>query len=91
MLERTKSGKTIDVTFVLPAHHPAGETSVVGDFNRWTPGRHPLRPRPDGTRAVTVTLPRHEHISFRYLAHGDYWFDDEGADGHDGQNSLLHT
>ncbi|MEV7443016.1 hypothetical protein AB0O22_18005 [Streptomyces sp. NPDC091204] len=25
-----------------------------------------------------------------YLAVGDYWFDDEQADSHDGVNSRLH-
>ncbi|MFD3471442.1 hypothetical protein ACFWWM_34885 [Streptomyces sp. NPDC058682] len=46
---------------------------------------------PDGTRAVTVTLPGKSEHSFRYLAAGDYWFDDESADGHDGVNSRLRT
>lgn len=47
--------------------------------------------RPDGTRAVTVTFPVNQHHGFRYLADGGHWLDEEGADGHDGRNSLLHT
>ncbi|AKL70651.1 MULTISPECIES: isoamylase early set domain-containing protein [Streptomyces] len=91
MLERTRSKKQTEITFVLPAGHPAGEVSVVGDFNGWRPGAHPMAERPDGTRAVTVTFPVNQHHGFRYLADGGHWLDEEGADGHDGRNSLLHT
>jgi 1,4-alpha-glucan branching enzyme len=91
MLERTTNKKHTEVTFVLPAGHPAGEASVVGDFNDWRPGTHPLTPRPDGSRAVKVTLPVGQQLGFRYLAHGDHWFDEDDADDHDGRNSILHT
>ncbi|RKE17215.1 isoamylase early set domain-containing protein [Streptomyces sp. TLI_171] len=91
MLERSRTKKHTRVTFVLPADHPAGEASVVGDFNDWRPGAHPLTARQDGSRAVTVALPHDQRLAFRYLAHGDQWFDEDGADGHDGRNSLLHT
>ncbi|MDH6137863.1 1,4-alpha-glucan branching enzyme [Kitasatospora sp. MAA4] len=91
MLERVRHPDTTQVTFVLPADHPCGEVSVVGDFNGWQPGSHPLSTRRNGTRSVTVALPADERVCFRYLAHGDYWFDDEGADGHDGTNGYLHT
>ncbi|WP_411107685.1 hypothetical protein [Streptomyces sp. cmx-4-9] len=42
-------------------------------------------------RAVTVALPGKSVHSFRYLAAGDRWFDEDHADGHDGTNSRLHT
>ncbi|MFI6448295.1 isoamylase early set domain-containing protein [Kitasatospora sp. NPDC050543] len=91
MLERTRRKNSTEVTFVLPADHPCGEVSVVGDFNDWRPGVHPLTEREDGTRAVTVSMPAEQRVQFRYLAHGDYWFDETGADGHDGRNGYLHT
>ncbi|MFJ4668383.1 hypothetical protein [Kitasatospora purpeofusca] len=47
--------------------------------------------RPDGSRAVTVTLSHDQQLGFRYLADGDYWFDEDNADGHDGRNSPLYT
>ncbi|MGR4878666.1 isoamylase early set domain-containing protein [Streptomyces sp. LARHCF249] len=96
MLERKRrkggnaNGHT-EITFVLPADAPPGPVSVVGDFNDWRPGVHELRPRKDGTRAVTVALPGKTTHAFRYLAAGDHWFNDEGADALDGSNSLLHT
>jgi 1,4-alpha-glucan branching enzyme len=91
MLERTRSKNAIEITFVLPADHPCGDVSVVGDFNDWQPGAHPLAARKDGTRAVTVSVPAEQRVHFRYLAHGDYWFDEDCADGHDGQNSFVRT
>ncbi|MFD3682287.1 hypothetical protein [Streptomyces sp. NPDC058613] len=42
-------------------------------------------------RAVTVALPGKSVHSFRYLAAGDCWFDEDHADDHDGTNSRLHT
>ena len=91
MLERTRRKNATEVTFVLPADHPQGEVSVVGDFNDWKPGAHPLTVRKDGMRAVTVAVPGEQQVAFRYLAHGDYWFDEQDADGHDGMNGYLHT
>ncbi|UQX04816.1 isoamylase early set domain-containing protein [Streptomyces sp. RerS4] len=91
MLERRHRKNATDVTFVLPDDAPPGPVSVVGTFNGWQPGTHVLEPREDGTRAVTVALPAKVTHSFRYLAAGDYWFDDESADGHDGPNCRLHT
>ncbi|MDH6129021.1 hypothetical protein [Kitasatospora sp. GP82] len=53
--------------------------------------KHPFEKRADGTRAVTLILPAGQRFRFRYLAHGDYWFDEDCADGQDGHNSLLNT
>lgn len=92
MLERTRRKGKTEVTFILPAdHHPSGPVSVVGDFNDWQPFAHPLVAREDGARAVTVAVPAKKRISFRYLADGGRWFDEDGADGHDGVNSYLTT
>ncbi len=91
MLERTRRTNATEITFVLPSDLPCGEVSVVGDFNDWQPGAHLLTVRKDGMRAVSATMPADSQVHFRYLAHGDYWFDDAGADGHDGTNGYLHT
>ncbi|WP_030294880.1 isoamylase early set domain-containing protein [Streptomyces katrae] len=91
MLERRPREDGTEVTFVLPREDPPGPVSVVGDFNDWQPGAHTLEPRKDGKRAVTVALPGGTTQSFRYLAAGDYWFNDESTDDCDGANSRLHT
>ncbi|MCX4821224.1 isoamylase early set domain-containing protein [Streptomyces sp. NBC_01142] len=91
MLERFRRKNDTQITFVLPSDQPCGNVSVVGDFNDWQPGAHPLVEREDGIRAVTLHLPSEQCYEFRYLAADNYWFDDEHADAHDGQNSILHT
>lgn len=91
MLERKQRKERTEITFVLPADIPPGPVSVVGDFNDWDPHAHPLRAGEGATRAVTVALPAKSSHSFRYLAAGDYWFNEESADGQDGPNSRVHT
>jgi 1,4-alpha-glucan branching enzyme len=77
------------VTFKLPSGRSNGTVSVVGDWNGWEPGRHEMLARRDGSHSVSVVLTSGTTYRFRYLADGGRWFDDEYADGHDGQNSLL--
>lgn len=91
MLERTLRKDRTAVTFVLPSDTPPGPVSVVGDFNSWQAGTHTFKPRKDGKRAVTVELPSGTTQAFRYLAAGDYWFNDDSAGDQDGPNSRLHT
>ncbi|MET0424488.1 MAG: isoamylase early set domain-containing protein [Actinoplanes sp.] len=81
-------GDKTRVTFSLPAEVPAGTVSVVGTFNDWEPGRHELKPRRNGTRTVSVTMPPGHH-AFRYLASDGVWLDDEHADGVGPQGSEL--
>ncbi|MEV7723465.1 isoamylase early set domain-containing protein [Streptomyces sp. NPDC087917] len=91
MLERKLRKDRTEVTFILPGDRPPGPVSVVGDFNGWQPGTHTMRLRQDGKRAVTIELPSERTHSFRYLAAGDYWFNDDSAGDQDGPNSRLHT
>jgi 1,4-alpha-glucan branching enzyme len=86
----------VKVNFILPKDAVTGKVSVVGDFNGWDPTAHPLRPRSNGTRSVTVTLPPGRRFSFKYLAEGDRWIDDDSAHGYvengvGGVNSVVHT
>jgi 1,4-alpha-glucan branching enzyme len=76
---RSGQGREVRVTFVLPADEPAGAVSVVGDFNGWDPFAHPMRRRTNGTRSAVARLPAGSTLSFRYLAEGGYWFDDEAG------------
>jgi len=82
VIRRTRVAKTDDVklTFALPSSDPNGPVSVVGDFNDWTPGRHVLAKRANGTRSVAVTVPAGQRVRFRYLGEGGHWFDDPDAE-----------
>jgi 1,4-alpha-glucan branching enzyme len=89
MIRRSRMfGAKTRVTFSLTADRTEGAVSVVGTFNDWTPGRHQLVPRRDGSRSVSVTLPAGEY-RFRYLATGGVWFDDHTADGVDGCGGII--
>jgi 1,4-alpha-glucan branching enzyme len=91
-----KGSDKVKVNFVLPKDSVAGNVSVVGDFNGWDPFVHPLRPRSNGTKSVTVTLPVSRRFAFRYLDENGQWLDDEAAgeyvdNGIGGVNSVVHT
>jgi 1,4-alpha-glucan branching enzyme len=91
VIRRSRVAKTNEVklTFALPQDTPEGPVSVVGDFNDWTPGRHVLAKRANGTRSVSVTVPAGGTVRFRYLGHGGHWFDDPEADRVEQDASVL--
>lgn len=90
MIRRSRAAKGTDVkvTFALPQDEPTGSVSVVGDFNDWTPGRHVLAKRTNGTKSVSVTVPTGTTVRFRYLGENGHWFDDPDAD-RDGDAGVL--
>ena len=72
-----------------------GETTVVvvGDFNDWTPGAHPMTGGADGW-TCTLTVPVGRRYRFRYLLDGERWENDWEADDyvdndHGGQDSVI--
>ncbi len=91
MLKLTGTAKspTRTITFALPADHPAGKVSVVGNFNDWTPGAVPLKKRSNGTMSATVKVPADYIVAFRYLGEGDTWFDEPDADFVDHGASVI--
>ena len=78
-LRITPNGTSTKIQFVLPEDIHDGAVSAVGTFNDWTPGAHKLVRRSNGTRSVTVAVPKGQSIQFRYLGEGGVWFDDEDA------------
>jgi 1,4-alpha-glucan branching enzyme len=93
VIRRSSNKRTgrVKLTFALPLDAPEGTVSVVGDFNEWTPGRHTLVKRANGTRSVAVSLPGGTQSRFRYLGEGGHWFDDHDADHLDHQGGLLRV
>jgi 1,4-alpha-glucan branching enzyme len=91
-----KGSKKVKVNFVLPKEAAAGKVSVVGDFNGWDPYVHPLKPRSNGTKSVSVTLPVSQRFAFKYLDENGQWLDDDAAseyvdNGAGGVNSVVRT
>jgi 1,4-alpha-glucan branching enzyme len=91
MIRRQNKGDDVKVTFALPTEGNTGKVSVVGDFNAWRPGAHTLVKRANGTRSVSVTIPRGTVHRFRYLAEGGHWFDDPDADAYTHEGGLLRA
>ena len=91
MIRRTRVAKSKDIklTFTLPPDEPPGDVSVVGDFNDWTPGKHRLIKRANGTRSISVTVPSGATVRFRYLGENGHWFDEPQADTIDLDGSVL--
>ena len=90
-----KGSKKVKVNFVLPRESAAGKVSVVGDFNGWDPFVHPLKPRSNGTKSVSVTLPVSQRFAFKYLDENGQWLDDDAAprepNNFGGINSVVTT
>jgi 1,4-alpha-glucan branching enzyme len=91
-----KGSKKVKVNFVIPKESAAGQVSVVGDFNGWDPFVHPLKPRSNGTKSVSVTLPVSQRFAFKYLDENGQWLDDDAAsdyvdNGIGGVNSVVNT
>jgi 1,4-alpha-glucan branching enzyme len=93
VIRRSRVAKTGDVklTFTLPPDQPSGDVSVVGTFNDWTPGKHRLVRRTNGTRSVSVTVPSGQTVRFRYLGQDGHWFDEPDAEGVDVEGCVVTT
>jgi 1,4-alpha-glucan branching enzyme len=72
---KPSAGGQVNITFAL-SDPPPGHTSVVGCFNNWTPGRHRLVKRSNGTWSTAVRVDTGATLCFRYLASDGVWFDD---------------
>jgi hypothetical protein len=90
-LRITANGTTTKIQFVLPDDIHDGAISAVGTFNDWKPGVHKLIRRSNGTRSVTVAVPKGQRIQFRYLGEGGVWFDDEDAHAITPDGSLVEV
>lgn len=92
MLKRSRSTTgSCTLTFSLPSSALDGPVSVVGTFNDWTPGAHPLRRRSNGTASAKVVVPAGSTVRFRYLADPGRWFDDVDADEITSDGSVVRA
>jgi 1,4-alpha-glucan branching enzyme len=72
---RKTDGGRIEFRFVRPA---PGPVYLVGDFNDWNDGSHPMKQEEDGTWFLSLELPPGEY-AYKFFSSGD-WFNDPEAD-----------
>jgi len=65
-LAAKKTAKPINFICQAPA---ASEVSIVGDFNEWKPGAHPMDRKPDGSWQSMVSL-GHGHHRYAFVVDG---------------------
>jgi 1,4-alpha-glucan branching enzyme len=92
-IDKRLNGSTVHVTLRRPATNGETDVVVVGDFNDWTPGAHPMTSATAGW-TCTLTLPAGRRYRFRYLLDGQRWENDWAADDyvdndHGGQDSVI--
>jgi hypothetical protein len=97
MLKKARAGEsgTAKVTFVLSPEMQAHHVHLAGDFNAWQSST-PMKRQKDGSWRATVELQPGRDYQFRYLVDGNYWVNDEAADGYvpnpfGADNSLLRV
>ncbi len=70
---KTKTAPAKNHTFILHAPH-ARTVSVVGDFNGWDAGKHPLKKdaKGDWKKLIKVAPGTYQ---YKYLVDGEWWLD----------------
>ncbi len=74
-------GKTVRVTFELPAEVAQESVAVVGDFNEWNAEKDTMKlDKKKGVWKKALSLKPGNTYEFRYFADERKWLNDEQAD-----------
>lgn len=74
-------GKSVRVTFELPADAAEETVAVVGDFNEWNAEKGTMKlDKKNNVWKAGVSVKPGDKFQFRYVADGDKWINDEQAD-----------
>jgi len=89
----SSTGRTVLVTFRIPAEAGAARAQVLGDFNEWSPTDMQVSVDGGGYE-VTFELAANRSYRFRYLLDGVRWENDWQADSYvpneyGGDDSLI--
>ena len=75
-------GKTVRVTFELPAETAANSAAVAGTFNEWDVTKHPMKfNKKKGVWTTSISFKPGETVEFRYFIDESQWHNEEQADG----------
>ncbi|MDX1546775.1 MAG: isoamylase early set domain-containing protein [Rhodothermales bacterium] len=74
-------GKSVRVTFALPAEVAEANATIVGNFNDWDAAKHPMKfDKKKGVWTKSVSFKPGETVEFRYFVDEQKWLNDEDAD-----------
>ncbi len=74
-------GKSVRVTFELPAEAASNSVAVVGTFNQWNFNKHPMKfDKKKGVWTKSISFKTGETVEFRYFIDERQWRNDEQAD-----------
>ena len=90
-------GKSVRVTFELPADVASDSAAVVGEFNDWDAKKGTMKlNKKKNVWTKGVSVKPGDSFQFRYVVDGDKWINDEQADGfvpneYFGQNCVIEA
>ena len=88
-------GKSVRVTFELPADIASDSAAVAGTFNEWDVTKHPMKfDEKKGVWTKSISFKPGETVEFRYFIDENEWRNEEEADGYSAtpyfsENSVL--
>jgi 1,4-alpha-glucan branching enzyme len=90
----SQTGQKCRVMFDLQPNGDVQTAHVCGDFNDWSPSKHPMKRRKDGSYWASFWVEAGRQYRFRYLLNGEQWQNDQDADGYvpnpyGGEDSVL--
>ncbi|HEX7070424.1 MAG TPA: isoamylase early set domain-containing protein [Rhodothermales bacterium] len=89
-------GKSVRVTFSIPAESVHSSAIVAGDFNSWNEEQNPMKyDKKHNVWSCSVALKPGNSYRFRYKVDGE-WRNDSSADGFEpnpyfGENCVVHV
>ena len=97
MIEKKVSpkGKSVRVTFELPAEAASNSAAVVGSFNEWDISKHPMKlDKKKGVWTKSISFKPGDTVEFRYFVDERQWRNEEDADRYTAtpffsENSVL--
>ncbi len=74
-------GKTVRVTFALPAEAAEKSAAIVGDFNEWDATKDEMKfDKKNGVWTKSISFKPGDTVEFRYFVDEQQWLNDEQAD-----------
>ncbi len=95
--KKTPKGKSVKVTFQLPADAAQKSVAIVGDFNDWDKKKDQMKlDKKKGVWSKSLSLKPDNTYQFRYYVDESEWRNDEQADRYASnpyfsENSVLEV